>query len=117
MSQLVEIKVPDIGDYKDVPVIEVHVQPGDQIEVDQSLVTLESDKATMDVPAPAAGTVREVKLKVGDSTAEGATILLLEPRATATKQASIQAPRYWNWTSVNASRNFIGSASSGIASA
>ena len=93
MSQLVEIKVPDIGDYKDVPVIEVHVQPGDQIEVDQSLVTLESDKATMDVPAPAAGTVREVKLKVGDSTAEGATILLLEPRATATatKQASIQA--------------------------
>ncbi len=83
MSQLVEIKVPDIGDYKAVPVIEVHVQPGDHIEVDQSLVTLESDKATMDVPATAAGIVREVKLKVGDSTAEGATILLLEPSVTA----------------------------------
>lgn len=88
MSQLVEIKVPDIGDYKDVPVIEVHVQPGDQIEVDQSLVTLESDKATMDVPAPAAGTVREVRLKVGDSTAEGATILLLEPSTNATVAAT-----------------------------
>ena len=92
MSQLVEIKVPDIGDYKAVPVIEVHVQPGDQIEVDQSLVTLESDKATMDVPAPAAGIVREVKLKVGDSTAEGATILLLEPSVTAAVAAQPSIP-------------------------
>lgn len=90
MSQLVEIKVPDIGDYQDVPVIEVHVQPGDQIEVDQSLVTLESDKATMDVPAPVAGIVREIKLKVGDSTAEGATILLLEPSAVASVAAAKQ---------------------------
>lgn len=88
MSQLVEIKVPDIGDYKDVPVIEVHVHPGDQIEADQSLVTLESDKATMDVPSPSAGTVREVKLKVGDNAAEGVTILLLEPReSTVAKSA------------------------------
>ena len=55
MSQLIEIKVPDIGDYKDVPVIEVHIKPGDTIEKEQSLVTLESDKATMDVPSSHSG--------------------------------------------------------------
>ncbi|RIV67188.1 biotin/lipoyl-containing protein, partial [Burkholderia pseudomallei] len=63
MSQAIEVKVPDIGDYKDVPVIEVLVKPGDVVEPEQSLVTLESDKATMDVPSPAAGVVKDIKVK------------------------------------------------------
>ena len=70
-----EVKVPDIGDFKDIPVIEVHVKPGDTVEKEQSLVTLESDKATMDVPSPAAGTVKELKVKVGDNVSEGVVIL------------------------------------------
>lgn len=65
MSQAIEVKVPDIGDYKDVPVIEVLVKPGDAVEPEQSLVTLESDKATMDVPSPAAGVVKDIKEKIG----------------------------------------------------
>ncbi|MBN3758369.1 dihydrolipoyl dehydrogenase, partial [Paraburkholderia sp. Tr-20389] len=73
-----EIKVPDIGDYKDVPVIEVAVKVGDRVEKEQSLVTLESDKATMDVPSPAAGVVKELKVKVGDNVSEGSVLLLLE---------------------------------------
>jgi len=62
-----EIAVPDIGDYQDVPVIEVHVAPGDVVAEEDPLVTLESDKATMDVPATAAGKVQDVKVKVGDT--------------------------------------------------
>ncbi|MEO5699836.1 MAG: dihydrolipoyllysine-residue acetyltransferase [Casimicrobiaceae bacterium] len=77
MSAL-EVKVPDIGDYEDVPVIEVLVKPGDRVAAEDSLVTLESDKATMDVPAPAAGTVRELMVKVGDKVGEGTLILLLD---------------------------------------
>ncbi|MBU9614582.1 dihydrolipoamide acetyltransferase, partial [Burkholderia multivorans] len=83
MSQAIEVKVPDIGDYKDVPVIEVLVKAGDTVEPEQSLVTLESDKATMDVPSPAAGTVKEVKVKVGDAVSEGSLIILLEGGAAA----------------------------------
>ena len=78
MSQLIEIKVPDIGDYKDIPVIEVHIKPGDTIEKEQSLVTLESDKASMDIPSSHSGIVKEVKVKVGDSISEGSVVLLLE---------------------------------------
>lgn len=78
MSQLIEIHVPDIGDYSDVPVIEVLVKVGDVIEKEQSVVTLESDKATMDVPSSHAGIVKEVKVKVGDLISEGATVLLIE---------------------------------------
>jgi pyruvate dehydrogenase E2 component (dihydrolipoamide acetyltransferase) len=74
----IEVKVPDIGDFKDVPVIEVFVKPGDAVKAEDSLVTLESDKATMDVPAPAAGTVKELKVKVGDKVSEGTAILTLE---------------------------------------
>jgi dihydrolipoamide dehydrogenase len=73
-----EVKVPDIGDFSDIPVIEVHVKPGDTVEKEQSLITLESDKATMDVPSPAAGTVKELKVKVGDNVSEGVVILTLE---------------------------------------
>ena len=78
MSNLVEVKVPDIGDFSDVPVIDLFVKVGDSIKVDDAIATLESDKATMDVPAPVAGTVREVRVKVGDRVGEGSLVLLLE---------------------------------------
>src|ERR1700675_2519051 len=88
----IEVKVPDIGDFKDVPVIEIFVKPGDAVKAEDSLVTLESDKATMDVPAPVAGTVRELKVKVGDKVAEGVAILTLETaEADATKPAAAAA--------------------------
>lgn len=77
MLAINEIKVPDIGDFKDVPVIEVHVAPGARVAVDDPLVTLESDKATMDVPSSMAGTVEEVLIKVGDRVSEGATVMRL----------------------------------------
>jgi pyruvate dehydrogenase E2 component (dihydrolipoamide acetyltransferase) len=77
MSQAIEVKVPDIGDYKDIPVIEVLVKAGDTVEKEQSLVTLESDKATMDVPSSAAGVVKEVRVKVGDNVSEGSLIVVL----------------------------------------
>ena len=88
MGAMTEVKVPDIGDFKDVPVIEVLVKPGDTVKAEDSLVTLESDKATMDVPAPAAGTVKEVKVKVGDKVSEGSLILLLDSGAGAPAAAS-----------------------------
>jgi pyruvate dehydrogenase E2 component (dihydrolipoyllysine-residue acetyltransferase) len=78
MAELVEIKIPDIGDFTDVPVIDVMVKPGDHIGVDDALITLESDKAIMDVPATQAGVVKEVKLHVGDKVSEGSIILVIE---------------------------------------
>jgi dihydrolipoamide dehydrogenase len=78
MSTTTEIHLPDIGDFKDVPVIEVHVKPGSKINVDDTLITLESDKATMDIPAIASGTVREVRVKSGDRISQGDLILTLE---------------------------------------
>jgi dihydrolipoamide dehydrogenase len=74
----IDVSVPDIGDFDAVPVIEVHVSPGDTVKVDDPLITLESDKATMDVPAPAAGTVSAVKVNVGDNVSEGTVILELQ---------------------------------------
>src|SRR5438552_18827180 len=89
----IEVKVPDIGDFKDVPVIEVFVKPGDAVKAEDSLVTLESDKATMDVPAPAAGTVKDLKIKVGDKVSEGNLILTLEAAgAGAAKPGQTPAP-------------------------
>jgi pyruvate dehydrogenase E2 component (dihydrolipoamide acetyltransferase) len=84
----IEVKVPDIGDFTDVPVIEVFVKPGDTVKAEDSLVTLESDKATMDVPSPDAGTVKEVKVKVGDKVSEGSPIVLLDAAATEGVAAS-----------------------------
>jgi dihydrolipoamide dehydrogenase len=96
----VVIRVPDIGDFKDVPVIEVHVAPGAAVKVEDPLITLESDKATMEVPAAQAGTVREIKVQVGERVSEGSIILLLEAeRAAATppkervKEGAAPAPR------------------------
>lgn len=86
-----EIKVPDIGDYTDVPIIEIHVQAGDSIQAEDPLITVESDKASMDVPAPAAGTVKELKVKLGDTVSEGATILTLEVEGESASPA-VPAP-------------------------
>jgi dihydrolipoamide dehydrogenase len=83
MSKTIEIKVPDIGDFSDVDVIEVLVGAGDTVAVDDALITLESDKASMDIPAPQAGTVREMKIAVGDKASEGTLICLLEAESTA----------------------------------
>ncbi|HEX8011390.1 MAG TPA: dihydrolipoyllysine-residue acetyltransferase [Casimicrobiaceae bacterium] len=97
----IEVKVPDIGDFKDVPIIEVFVKPGDTVKAEDPLVTLESDKATMDVPAPSAGVVKDLKVKLGDKVSEGSVILMLEaagaPRradakAEATTSAAQPAP-------------------------
>src|SRR6478736_3826159 len=94
------IKVPDIGDFKDVPVIEVYVKPGQTIAAEETLVTLESDKAAMDVPAPSAGIIGEVRVKVGDRVSAGSVIATFvgvdsakaaptaSPPATATSPAS-----------------------------
>ena len=79
MSQWIEVRVPDIGDFHDVEVIEVLVAPGDAVTADQSLITLESDKATMEIPAPRAGVVRELAVAVGARVSEGSLILRLEP--------------------------------------
>jgi dihydrolipoamide dehydrogenase len=87
---VIEVKVPDIGDFKDVPVIEVLVKPGERVAKEASLITLESDKATMEVPAPEAGVVKDLKLKLGDKVSEGSLILLLEADGAA---APALAPR------------------------
>ena len=78
MADPLEVRVPDIGDFADVPIIEVMVSPGDTVAEEDPLITLESDKATMDVPSPAAGTVGELKVSVGDTVSEGTVILTLE---------------------------------------
>jgi pyruvate dehydrogenase E2 component (dihydrolipoyllysine-residue acetyltransferase) len=88
----IEVKVPDIGDFKDVPIIEVFVKPGDAVKAEDSLVTLESDKATMDVPAPAAGTVKDLRVKLGDKVSEGNVILTLEAAGAAPKSPPQSLP-------------------------
>ncbi|MDO8439554.1 MAG: biotin/lipoyl-containing protein, partial [Telluria sp.] len=80
---IVEVKVPDIGDFKEVEVIELMVKPGDTIKVDQSLITVESDKASMEIPSSHAGVVKELKVKVGDKIAEGSLLLILEAQEDA----------------------------------
>ena len=84
---VIEVKVPDIGDFKDVPVIEVLVKPGDSVDKEAPLVTLESDKATMEVPSPAAGVVKELRVRVGDKVSEGSLVLTLEPSSDAAPKA------------------------------
>ena len=91
MSQLIEIKVPDIGDFKNIPVIEVLVKPGDSINKEDALITLESDKATMEVPSPQSGVVREIKVKVGDKLSEGSVVLLLEGTTAEVPAAKAEA--------------------------
>jgi pyruvate dehydrogenase E2 component (dihydrolipoamide acetyltransferase) len=87
MAETREVTVPDIGDFTDVPVIEILVGPGDSVEVDTPLVTLESDKATMDVPSPFAGTIAELKVKIGDEVSEGSVLMTLEASTDAPETA------------------------------
>lgn len=89
---MIEIKVPDMGDFHDVEVIEILVKPGDQISVEQSLLVLESDKASMEVPSSHSGTVKEIKVKIGERISAGSLVLLLEETATATNTAATPAP-------------------------
>ncbi|HEL3243815.1 TPA: dihydrolipoyl dehydrogenase [Stenotrophomonas maltophilia] len=88
----IEVKVPDIGDYSDVPVIEVLVAFGDTVKKDQGLVTLESDKATLEVPSSAAGVVKEIKVKLGDTLSEGAVVVVLDAEGAAEAPAKAAAP-------------------------
>ncbi|WP_304439902.1 biotin/lipoyl-containing protein, partial [Achromobacter sp. 2789STDY5608633] len=105
MSNVVQIKVPDIGDFKEVEVIEVLVAVGDTIKAEQSLITVESDKASMEIPASQGGVVKSIAVKVGDKVAEGAVVLEVEaadaaaapaakeePKAEAPRQAAAAAP-------------------------
>ncbi len=93
MSSELQVRVPDIGDFTDVPVIEIHVAPGDSVAIEDPLVTLESDKATMDVPAPSAGVVKQLGVTIGDRVSEGSLLLVLEGEAAATEPpASNGAP-------------------------
>jgi len=98
MSSITEVKVPDIGDFKEVDVIEILVKPGDSVAKEASLITVESDKATMEIPSPATGVVKELRVKLGDKVSEGSMILLLEasegaaPAPQPAKDAEIAAP-------------------------
>ena len=90
---VIQVKIPNIGDFKDVPIVEVHVQPGSEIKAEDPLITLESDKATMEVPAPVAGTVAEVKVKPGDRVSEGSLVILLRTGAGQPAQATAPTAR------------------------
>src|SRR5581483_8256715 len=94
-TEAISVEVPDIGEIEDVPVIEIHVAPGDSVAVDDPLLTLESDKAPMDVPAPFAGKVRELHVSVGDRVSQGALLLTMEsggePQAVAPSKAAAAA--------------------------
>jgi dihydrolipoamide dehydrogenase len=92
MSSLTEVKVPDIGDFKDVAVIEILVKPGDTIKAEQSLVTVESDKASMEIPSSHAGVVKELKVKLGDTVSEGTVLALVEATAGASAPSPAPAP-------------------------
>ncbi len=85
---MVEVKVPDIGDFSEVAVIEVLVKPGDTVKVEQSLITVESDKASMEIPSSAAGVVKELKVKLGDKVSEGSTVLVLETSGASEEKAA-----------------------------
>ncbi|MDO9384131.1 MAG: dihydrolipoyl dehydrogenase [Hyphomicrobiaceae bacterium] len=87
-----EIRVPDIGDFKDIAVIEVHVKPGTQVQAEDPLITLESDKATLDVPAPQAGTIKELKVKLGDKVSQGSIIAVFEGEAAGATSTAPSAP-------------------------
>ncbi len=89
---MTEIRVPDIGDFQDVPIIEIHVSPGDEVALEDPLVTLESDKATMDVPAPEAGTVGQLRVAIGDRVSEGSVLLTLDSDGAGSSDGASGAP-------------------------
>src|SRR5205809_4459380 len=89
---MVEVKVPDIGDFKEVEIIELLVKPGDTVKVDQSLVTVESDKASMEIPSSHAGVVKEMKVKIGDTVNQGTVILSLDADSSSVRAEPVEAP-------------------------
>ncbi len=113
MSRIIEVPVPDIGDFKNIPVIDVLVKPGDAVEKEAPLVTLESDKATIDIPSPSAGIVKELRIKSGDKVSQGTLLLTLEsaeagaapqPVAKASERTIAQPKRASVSTSANTSK-------------
>src|ERR1051325_5330573 len=90
---LVEVKVPDIGDFKDVEIIELLVKPGDTVKAEQSLITVESDKASMEIPSSHAGVVKELKVKVGDKVSKGTPVAVVESSAAAQAPAAAPSPQ------------------------
>ena len=88
----VELKVPDIGDFKDVEIIEILVKPGDDVALEQSLITVESDKASMEIPSSMTGKIVELKVKLGDKVSEGSVVALVEASAGASTEAVSQPP-------------------------
>ena len=90
-TDVVSVEVPDIGDFDDVPVIEILVSPGDTVETDDPLLTLESDKATMDVPAPFPGTIKEIQVSIGDRVSQGKVLLTMEQAGSAAGQSEASA--------------------------
>ena len=93
MSNLIEIKVPDIGEFTDVPVIEILVSAGEHVEAEQSLLTLESDKATMEVPSPAAGVIAQLRVKLDDTVSEDDVLAVLEADEVGSDEAGSEAPQ------------------------
>ena len=89
---LVEVKVPDIGDFKDIAVIELLVKPGDTIKAEQSLLTVESDKASMEIPSSTAGVVKELRVKIGDKVSEGSVIATVEVDGCRSQTAGVASP-------------------------
>ena len=104
MANAIEVKVPDIGDFKNIPVIEILVKPGDTVRAEDPLVTLESDKATMDVPSPTSGVVKAVLVKTGDKVSKGTPVLMMEPLAAeapapvrrGTESTPLECARRWS---------------------
>ncbi|HEX7027894.1 MAG TPA: biotin/lipoyl-containing protein, partial [Gammaproteobacteria bacterium] len=92
MAKELKVEVPDIGEFADVDVVEILVKPGDQVNAEDSLLTLETDKATMEIPSPAAGKVKEILTKVGDKVSKGTVIAVLEAEETANAPASEPKP-------------------------
>ena len=113
---IIEIQVPDIGDFKDVAVIELLVKSGDTVKAEQSLISVESDKASMEIPSSHAGVVKELKVKVGDTVNQGSVILVLETAGAAasvaapTPSAPAPAPKAMPLTAVPAAASYAGSA-------
>ncbi len=93
MSKLIEVKVPDIGDFKNIPIIEILVKPGDSVQPEDPLLALESDKATMEVPSPVAGIVKDIKVKVGDKVSQGTLVLTLDAAVAPASVAATAAPK------------------------
>ncbi len=90
MGEIAQVSVPDIGDFTDVPIIEIQVKPGDRVKAEDPLITLESDKASMEVPSPAAGIVKTVAVRLGDKVSEGTPILTLEVDGSRAKTEPVK---------------------------